>query len=100
MPPTKLGENDHYVFALPARYNYAFPKGWEEVDQIMKSNPLSMDLTFDTKQTSGYAVAEVWIEQRRNFIKHRLARVASAKLVGQEQVLLDTGSSGCCAGLD
>jgi len=62
MPPTKLGENDHYVFALPARYNYAFPKGWEEVDQIMKSNPLSMDPTFDTKQTSGYVVAEVWIE--------------------------------------
>lgn len=62
MPPTKLGENSHYVFALPARYNYAYPKGWEEVDQIMKSNPLSMDPTFQTKQTSGYMVAEVWVE--------------------------------------
>lgn len=42
--------------------DHAFPKGWEEVDQIMKSNPLIMDPTFDTKQPSGYVVAEVWIE--------------------------------------
>jgi hypothetical protein len=38
--PTELGRNSKYVFALPARYNYAFPTGWEEVDQILKSNPL------------------------------------------------------------
>jgi|GEM_PF-1887347 len=38
--PTELGRNSTYVFALPARYNYAFPKGFQEVDQILKSNPL------------------------------------------------------------
>lgn len=40
IPPTELGHNINYVFALPARYNYAFPTGWQEVDTIMQSNPL------------------------------------------------------------
>lgn len=42
VPPTELGRNDRYVFALPARYNYAFPDGWEEVEQILQSNPLEV----------------------------------------------------------
>jgi hypothetical protein len=39
--PCKLGRNAKYVFALPARYNYAFPTGYEEVDEIVRSNSLS-----------------------------------------------------------
>jgi hypothetical protein len=35
--PSELGRNAKYVFALPARYNYAFPAGYEEVDQIVIS---------------------------------------------------------------
>ena len=66
MPPTKLAENDSYVFALPARYNYAYPKGWEEVDQIMKSNPVSTNPTFEVKQKSGYMRAELWFEEDLN----------------------------------
>jgi hypothetical protein len=38
IPPTELGQNKNYVFALPARYNYAFPTGYEEVEQILQSN--------------------------------------------------------------
>ena len=38
--PAELGRNRRYVFALPARYNYAFPTGYEEVEQILRSNPL------------------------------------------------------------
>jgi hypothetical protein len=38
--PTELGRNNKYVFALPARYNYAFPPGFEEVETILKGNPL------------------------------------------------------------
>ncbi len=38
--PTKLGSNTNYVFALPARYNFAFPTGFEEVEQILQNNPL------------------------------------------------------------
>lgn len=38
--PSELGHNSEYVFALPARYNFAFPKGWEEADEILKNNPL------------------------------------------------------------
>lgn len=38
--PRELGRNDKYVFALPARYNYAFPTGYEEVESILESNPL------------------------------------------------------------
>jgi hypothetical protein len=38
--PLELGRNSRYVFALPARYNYAFLEGWEEVEQILRENPL------------------------------------------------------------
>lgn len=38
--PSELGRNARYVFALPARYNYAFPTGYEEVEDILKSDPL------------------------------------------------------------
>ena len=39
--PSELGRNTKYVFALPARYNYAFPPGYEEVDQILQAKPLT-----------------------------------------------------------
>lgn len=38
--PRLLGQNNQYVFALPARYNYAFPEGYEEVEKILEANPL------------------------------------------------------------
>jgi len=38
--PAELGRNSHYVFALPARYNYAFLDGWEGVEQILQGDPL------------------------------------------------------------
>ena len=38
--PKELGRSSNYVFALPARYNYAFPTGFEEVEQILENNPL------------------------------------------------------------
>jgi hypothetical protein len=38
--PSELGRNSKYVFALPARYNFAFPEGYEEVEQILKGKPL------------------------------------------------------------
>ncbi len=41
LPPSKLGENSRYVFALPARYNFANLPGWEEVQKIIDSRPLS-----------------------------------------------------------
>lgn len=39
--PSELGQNSKYVFALPARYNYAFPEGYEEVQTILDSSPLA-----------------------------------------------------------
>lgn len=38
--PEEIGRNSRYVFGLPPRYNYAFPPGYEEVEQIMQSGPL------------------------------------------------------------
>ena len=38
--PKELGRNSKYIFALPARYNFAFPAGYEEVEEILKNNPL------------------------------------------------------------
>ena len=38
--PSELGRNKDYVFALPARYNFAYPIGFEEVQQIIESKAL------------------------------------------------------------
>ena len=38
--PTELGRNSRYVFALPARYNYEYLFGYEEVESIIDSKPL------------------------------------------------------------
>jgi hypothetical protein len=38
--PAMLGQNNEYVFALPARYNYAFQAGYKEVENILENNPL------------------------------------------------------------
>lgn len=35
--PKEIGRNGKYVFALPARYNYAFLTGFEEVERILES---------------------------------------------------------------
>ena len=37
IPPQELGQNERYVFALPPRYNYDFPTGYEEVEQIIEN---------------------------------------------------------------
>jgi hypothetical protein len=39
VPPSELGRNAHYVFALPPRYNFAFPDGFQEVETILQGNP-------------------------------------------------------------
>ncbi len=41
IPPSELGRNSGYVFALPARYNYDYSAGWQDVQQIIDSHPLS-----------------------------------------------------------
>jgi hypothetical protein len=38
--PKELGRNSQYVFALPARYNFAFPTGHEEVEEILANDSL------------------------------------------------------------
>ncbi len=38
--PRELGRNTEYIFALPPRYNYSFPTGYEEVERILENNPL------------------------------------------------------------
>jgi len=40
LEPTELGRNDQYVFALPARYNYDFLEGYEEVAEILEGGAL------------------------------------------------------------
>lgn len=36
MNPSELARNSRYVFALPARYNFSFPEGYEEVDALVQ----------------------------------------------------------------
>ena len=47
MGPKELARNSKYVFALPARYNYAFPTGYEEVEKILEDNPLRANEDID-----------------------------------------------------
>ncbi len=51
--PSLLGANAAYVFALPARYNYAFPAGYKEVATIMASKPLTPLPSSGTPPTNG-----------------------------------------------
>ncbi|PLR98666.1 hypothetical protein [Bacillus sp. T33-2] len=37
--PVLLGQNNEYVFALPARYNFASLEGYEEVENILENKP-------------------------------------------------------------
>jgi hypothetical protein len=46
IPPSELGRNNKYVFALPARYNFAFLPGYEDVEKILNGKPLK---AFDIK---------------------------------------------------
>lgn len=38
--PNELGRNSKYVFAIPARYNFAFPSGYQDVEKILEGTPL------------------------------------------------------------
>jgi len=38
--PGEIGRNCRYVFALPPRYNYADVEGIEEVNVLMRTQPL------------------------------------------------------------
>jgi hypothetical protein len=38
--PIMLGQNNEFVFALPARYNFSFLEGYEEVETILENKPL------------------------------------------------------------
>jgi hypothetical protein len=38
--PSELGKNSEYIFGLPPRYNFAYLPGYEEVAEIIASNPL------------------------------------------------------------
>ncbi len=40
--PKELARNEKYVFALPARYNFAFLPGYEEVEEIVDQNPIDV----------------------------------------------------------
>jgi hypothetical protein len=38
--PSELGRNAKHVFALPARYNFAYLPGWQEVDDMLQHEAL------------------------------------------------------------
>ena len=46
IPPSELGQNSRYVFALPPRYNFAFLPGYQEVEQILQGKPLHANENF------------------------------------------------------
>jgi hypothetical protein len=61
IPPTELGRNNKYVFALPARYNFAFLPGWEEVESILAGKPL-VPIWNDQKGSGGAQPYKRWSE--------------------------------------
>lgn len=57
IPPSILGQNSQYILALPARYNYDFKPGWEEVDQLvhtLKSFEPNQNSTWKTYRNEEY----------------------------------------------
>ncbi len=38
--PSEIGRNKKYVFAIPARYNFSYLTGYEEVDQLIRGDSL------------------------------------------------------------
>jgi hypothetical protein len=56
--PSELGRNTRYVFALPARYNFAYPAGYEEVETILKGQPLK---PVEPISAGGYASINVFV---------------------------------------
>ena len=49
VPASELARNNAYVFALPARWDFDYSKGFEEAQNILKSKPIK---TFDVKVVS------------------------------------------------
>jgi len=47
--PSELGRNSVYVFALPARYNFAYITGYEEVNQLITDNSFSVNENISKK---------------------------------------------------
>jgi hypothetical protein len=41
--PSELGQSRGFVFALPPRFDWAFPTGYEEVERILSGKPLHGD---------------------------------------------------------
>lgn len=39
--PSELGRNSRFVFGLPPCFDWTFPTGYEEVEMILRGNPLS-----------------------------------------------------------
>lgn len=67
IPPTELGRNDRYVFALPARYNFAFLPGWEEVEKILEGKPL-VPIWNEQKGSGGAQPYKRWSETVLRFM--------------------------------
>ena len=40
--PSEIGRNKKYVFAIPARYNFSYLIGYEEVDRILRSDSFGL----------------------------------------------------------
>lgn len=40
IPPAEIGRNAKYVFATPPRFEFAYPTGWQEVVDLLKTHPL------------------------------------------------------------
>jgi len=53
--PSELGHNARYVFALPARYNFDFATGYEEVDGLIGQHALHAPCAADGKQRESNA---------------------------------------------
>ncbi|MFA5841900.1 MAG: hypothetical protein WC835_03015 [Candidatus Paceibacterota bacterium] len=47
--PSELARNSRYVFALPARYNFAYPEGFEEVERIIADKSVT---SFEPRSSS------------------------------------------------
>ena len=101
IPPSVLGQNSKYVLALPARYNYDYKTGWEEVDQIVHmlkaSEPSPSAGSTDSPQASSgqFDVPSNWKTYTNNKYNFELKYPPGWNLQNENQPICeDTGCSG------
>jgi len=87
--PRELGRNANYVFALPARYNYALITGYEEVEEILQGNPLLPIEAVYLKPKDSGQISEEALRQHPEILEVNSFEVLQASVANKVAIWID-----------